>query len=199
MAGKPIDPLKRLASQIIAAGDRVKASNRQAIKEGRKVGELFLEVKASKEREGTLDAWCEMNAVPFDRSWRAKLMKLARHWPDIEPMLAENPKTWTIDGALKAWRKTRPPKSKAAIDSPLAIEKKIDRTRELLARLEAELAQVKCGVTPQMGEDEPERVDEEPDQNIVVAFEPKLNRHERRRREKIQRGQRKCVPVEAVA
>ena len=71
------DPLHQHAAKIIAGFDRVRSTNRNAIEAGRKVGDLFIEVKASRDREGTLDQWCETHAIPFDRSWRAKLMKLA--------------------------------------------------------------------------------------------------------------------------
>lgn len=66
--------------------------------------------------KGAFGEWCEKAGFGFDKSWRARLMKLSTFWPEIVKALEETPdagrKAFSVDGCLAvydAWRKKNDP------------------------------------------------------------------------------------------
>ena len=117
---------------------------------------------------------------------------------------------WTIEGALKAWRETRPAKAKPAADRVEVLVRRIEQTKQILMRLEVELAEERCGVAPQSelvaeGGDEPggiivDLVETTPQPDKIEAksvwSQPPMNRHDRRRNEAFARKHVRLVPLE---
>ena len=208
MAGrKSDDPLKTRAAIIKAAHRKARASSRQSLELMRQAGQALREVKAElKGSRGAFGKWCDAE-IPFDRVSRRNLMSLAENWTEVLAAIEAQPndaKSWSVAGALKALvAAQKQPEKTPDVDIP-ALQRKVDRTRVRLQELEAELA-MRCSLSEQLEPpiepvrpvDEPEaepmpeaEIVEKPESN-VCPLQRSLNRHERRRRDSIDRRRRK--------
>ena len=90
------------AATILERFARAKSASRNSLEDLREVGERLNEAKeAMAEAKGAFGKWCE--AFPFDKAWRARLMKLATHWDAIIEAvnaLPEDRRKWSVDGVL---------------------------------------------------------------------------------------------------
>ena len=88
---------------------KVQGATRQTLEDLKDVGETLLEVKETLKDagKGAFGRWCEEARLPFDKAWRARLMKLAAHWDEIiaaVEALPEEQRRWSVDGVLAIWK-----------------------------------------------------------------------------------------------
>lgn len=90
------------AATILEKFAAAKSASRKSLSDLREVGERLNEAKeALAETKGGFGKWCE--AFPFDKVWRARLMKLAANWDAIieaVEALPEDRRKWSVDGVL---------------------------------------------------------------------------------------------------
>lgn len=147
------------AATILERYNRAKAATRTSLEDLCVVGERLNEAKeALKDKKGAFGEWCDKAGFPFDKTWRARLMKLAANWEAIMAAveaLPEDKWKWSVDGVLAIWAASE--KAKAAPEGGESGEsegggegteaepkKKKETEAEKLRRLLAEaLAEVK--------------------------------------------------------
>jgi hypothetical protein len=99
--------LSSCAATILERYGRAKASTRASLDDLRVVGETLNEAKDTlKDTKGAFGEWCEAASFPFDKTWRARLMKLAANWDAIMAAveaLPEDKRKWSVDGVLAIW------------------------------------------------------------------------------------------------
>ena len=102
------------AATILERFASAKSASRASLEDLRVVGERLNEAKeALAETKGGFGKWAE--AFPFDKTWRARLMKLATHWDEILEAvnaLPEDRRKWSVDGVLAIFAASE--KAKAA-------------------------------------------------------------------------------------
>jgi len=96
------------AATILERYARAKASTRNSLEDLRVVGERLNEAKEALKGEGkgAFGTWCEEQGFPFDKTWRARLMKLAANWDAIieaVEAMPEDKRKWSVDGVLAIW------------------------------------------------------------------------------------------------
>jgi len=95
------------AATILERYNRAKAATRNSLEDLCVVGERLNDAKeALKGTKGAFGEWCEAQGFPFDKTWRARLMKLAANWDAIMEAveaLPEDKRKWSVDGVLAIW------------------------------------------------------------------------------------------------
>ena len=95
------------AATITERFQRAKAASKMSLDDLRMVGQRLIDAKEMLTEKGAFGKWCEQ--FPFDKTWRARLMKLAANWDAImeavETVEGEDRKTWSVDGVLGIWAK----------------------------------------------------------------------------------------------
>ena len=109
--------LKDCAETINERYARAKAATRNSLEDLRVVGERLNEAKEffKDKGKGAFGQWVEAQGFPFDKTWRARLMKLAANWDAIMEAveaLPEDKRKWSVDGVLAIWAAAE--KAKAA-------------------------------------------------------------------------------------
>lgn len=100
--------LKDCAETINERYARAKASTRNSLEDLRVVGERLNDAKEffKDKGKGAFGQWVEAQGFPFDKTWRARLMKLAANWDAIiaaVEALPEDRRKWSVDGVLAIW------------------------------------------------------------------------------------------------
>ena len=95
------------AATILERYNRAKAATRNSLEDLRVVGERLNDAKDTLAgKKGAFGAWCDEQGFPFDKTWRARLMKLAANWDaimDAVEALPEDKRKWSVDGVLAIW------------------------------------------------------------------------------------------------
>ena len=96
---------------------RAKEASRNTLEDLRVVGEMLNDAKEALKEEGrgAFGAWAEQ--FPFDKAWRARLMKLAANWQEIiaaVEALPEDKRKWSVDGVIGIWNAARKAQEQAA-------------------------------------------------------------------------------------
>ena len=64
----------------------------------------------AKGKPAAFNSYCEEKIASVTKQWRNRLIQLADHWGEIEPVVKDIPaEKLTVDGALSAWRKAKAP------------------------------------------------------------------------------------------
>lgn len=99
--------LNAAAETILERYNRAKAATRTSLEDLRVVGETLNEAKETLAgKKGAFGEWCDKAGFPFDKTWRARLMKLAANWDAIMAAveaLPEDKRKWSVDGVLAIW------------------------------------------------------------------------------------------------
>ena len=99
--------LAACAATIMERYGKAKAATRSSLEDLRVVGETLNDAKETlKDVKGGFGKWCEEAGFPFDKTWRARLMKLAANWDAIiaaVEALPEDKQKWSVDGVLAIW------------------------------------------------------------------------------------------------
>lgn len=109
--------LRDCAETINERYARAKAATRNSLEDLQVVGERLNEAKEffKDKGKGAFGQWVEAQGFPFDKTWRARLMKLAANWDAIMQAveaLPEDKRKWSVDGVLAIWAAAE--KAKAA-------------------------------------------------------------------------------------
>lgn len=109
--------LKDCAETINERYARAKAATRNSLEDLRVVGDRLNDAKEffKDKGKGAFGQWVEAQGFPFDKTWRARLMKLAANWDAIMEAveaLPEDKRKWSVDGVLAIWAAAE--KAKAA-------------------------------------------------------------------------------------
>ena len=96
---------------------RAKEASRNTLEDLKVVGEMLNDAKEALKEEGrgAFGTWAEQ--FPFDKAWRARLMKLAANWDDIiaaVEALPEDKRKWSVDGVIGIWNAKRKADEQAA-------------------------------------------------------------------------------------
>lgn len=163
--------LSDCAERIRERYAKVQGATRETLEDLRDVGDTLNSAKEAltDAGRGAFGKWCEEAGLPFDKAWRARLMKLAAHWAEIiaaVEALPEGQRKWSVDGVLAAWKATQkkeardgdePSEDEAAGDGEAKSERKKRETEaeklrrqlaealETVAKLKAENAALKKG------------------------------------------------------
>jgi len=93
------------AATIMERFNRAKAASKASLEDLRMVGQRLNDAKETLTEKGAFGKWCEQ--FPFDKTWRARLMKLAANWDAIMEAVEALPETerksWSVDGVLAIW------------------------------------------------------------------------------------------------
>lgn len=154
--------LAACAATIMERYGKAKAATRSSLEDLRVVGETLNDAKETlKDVKGGFGKWCEEAGFPFDKTWRARLMKLAANWDAIiaaVEALPEDKQKWSVDGVLAIWAAAEKAKKAEAegdnagwegegVGEPKAKAKKeteAERLRRLLAEALAEVKRLKA-------------------------------------------------------
>ncbi|BAF89571.1 hypothetical protein AZC_3573 [Azorhizobium caulinodans ORS 571] len=100
--------LSDCAATILERYARAKSATKSSLEDLRVVGERLNEAKeVLVGQKGAFGQWCEAQNFPFDKTWRARLMKLAANWSAIMEAveaLPEDKRKWSVDGVLAIWQ-----------------------------------------------------------------------------------------------
>ncbi|CUA90953.1 hypothetical protein Ga0061061_11712 [Chelatococcus sambhunathii] len=96
------------AATILERYSKAKSASRASLEDLCVVGERLNEAKETlKDTKGAFGEWCDKSGFPFDKTWRARLMKLAANWDAIMAAveaLPEDKRKWSVDGVLAIWQ-----------------------------------------------------------------------------------------------
>lgn len=103
--------LKDCAAVIMERYEKATSASRTSLEDLRVVGERLNDAKeALSGVKGGFGKWIEKCGFPFDKSWRARLMKLAANWEEIIAAieaLPEAERKWSVDAALAIWNRAK--------------------------------------------------------------------------------------------
>lgn len=110
------DRLDQLGATVEERFNAAKGASKTSLNDFRAVGDALNEAKELfAGTKGAFGNWCA--DFPFDKTWRARLMKLAANWDAImEAMEAipQDKRKWSVDGCLTQWQAVIRAKAKAA-------------------------------------------------------------------------------------
>jgi hypothetical protein len=149
-----IEGLADLTDDCLAAIELARCADDDAVKAARQSGELLIKVKDKVPKKKFLK-YCEDTPIgkACSPSWRARVMKLAKHWPEIYAVWEQTDEdvSFTVDGLLKMWRawkrgeKPRQEKPKRpTLAEYQALEALVKAKDERIQELEGELARYKA-------------------------------------------------------
>ena len=108
--------LASCAATILERYSKAKAATRASLEDLRIVGDTLNEAKDTlKDVKGGFGKWCDEAGFPFDKTWRARLMKLAANWDAIIAAVEAQPEDkqkWSVDGVLAIWMAAEKAKAK---------------------------------------------------------------------------------------
>jgi len=135
--------LKDCAETINERYARAKAATRNSLEDLRVVGERLNEAKEffSDKGKGAFGGWVEAQGFPFDKTWRARLMKLAANWDAIMEAveaLPEDKRKWSVDGVLAIWAAAEKAKAQPEGDTQGEAEGETEGEPKAKAKKETE-------------------------------------------------------------
>lgn len=101
--------LEDMANKVKELAEKITGTNRLSMEVHRDMGFILNDAKeVLKDNKGAFGKWCEESGFTFNKTWRARLMKLAERWDDYRKalnLLGDNGgKAYTVDGALALLR-----------------------------------------------------------------------------------------------